>query len=84
LRTGAEPAELSERFLKPDLRRLDLLILDLKQVPGWRKMQLLKETLFPSTEYMLKRYPLSSRLILPALYLHRGVSGVWKFFRRVS
>jgi hypothetical protein len=78
-----EPVELSERYIRPDLRRLDLLLLDLGQLRGWRKMQLLKELLFPPGEYMLERYNRSNRSILPMLYLHRGLVGIWKFLGRL-
>jgi len=76
------PAEASERFIAPNLRRLDVLRSDLGQLRGWRKAQLLKEILFPPADYMLRSYSRSSRLLLPALYLHRALLGVGKFLRR--
>jgi len=63
--------EPSEMFLKRDLTRLDLVILDLKQLRGWGKVQLLGEHLFPPARYMLKRYESSSRFLLPLFYLRR-------------
>jgi Uncharacterised nucleotidyltransferase len=80
----AQGGEPSEQFFKQDLRRLDLLILDLKQLRGWSKIQLLGEHLFPSADYMLKRYKSSSRLLLPLFYLRRIMSGAWKMLRPLS
>jgi hypothetical protein len=81
---GDAPEEATARFAQPDLRRLDLLRSDLASLDRRRRLQLLKELLFPSGEYMLQRYNLSIRALLPALYLHRAASGVVKFLRRIS
>jgi hypothetical protein len=73
--------ELSEKYLNSNFRKFDILISDLENLSGWRKLQLLKEHAFPSADYMFNRYRVNSRLLLPFLYMHRGVSGVWKWFR---
>jgi hypothetical protein len=81
---NARRGEKSEQFFKQDLRRLDLVILDLKQLQGWSKVRLLGEHFFPPADYMLKRYKFSSRLLLPLFYLRRIISGAWKMIRPLS
>jgi hypothetical protein len=83
-KASGAPAEPTEQFIRQDLRRLDLLKSDLARLNGPHKLQLLKELLFPPGEYMLQRYNASTRVLLPALYLHRTTLGVWKFFQRLS
>ena len=39
---------------------------------------MLSEHLFPPSEYMLKKYAVTSRAWLPKLYLQRGIQGAWK------
>lgn len=81
---NAGRGEPSEKFFKQDLRMVDLVILDLKQLRGWSKVRLLGEHLFPPAGYMLKRYKSSNRLLLPLLYLRRVISGAWKMLRPLS
>jgi hypothetical protein len=80
----SDKAEESERYLNSDMRRLDILVSDLENLSGWRKLQLLKEHAFPPADYMFSRYSVTNRLLLPALYLHRGVTGAWKWFRSLK
>jgi hypothetical protein len=52
-------------------------------LPRWKdRCRLLREIVFPGSDYMLRKYGLGSVRIgvalLPALYFHRGVYGVWK------
>jgi hypothetical protein len=62
--------------------RLDNLIIDLRELPGWRdRVRLLIEHAFPPTEYMLRRYNTTRRAWLPALYAHRLVRGGWRWVR---
>ena len=62
--------------------RLDNLLVDLRQLPGWRdRMRLIVEHAFPPTEYMLRRYNTTRRAWLPALYAHRLVRGGWQWVR---
>jgi hypothetical protein len=77
-----DSVEPSAQYLHPNLRNIDLLSLNLKQLSAWHKLQLLKENLFPPASYMLQRYNVSKRLLLPALYLHRSVFGAWKWFQK--
>jgi len=77
---AASPREPSAVYLEPHRRWHDELASNLKgldrHADRWR---LLREVLFPPASYMLKAYgfpPGSFRtLLLPALYLHRGMSG---------
>lgn len=51
---------------------------------GRRKLQLLREHLLPPTTYMLKKYNVRSRGLLPALYLRRVVAGVARAIRAAA
>jgi len=72
----------SAKFLQPDLNRFDLLRLDLEHLSFGRKLKLLREHLFPPATYMLHAYSLPPSILLPALYLHRGITGAWKWLRK--
>ena len=74
--------EPSAQYLHSDLRNLDLLLMNLRHHSGWDKIQLLKENLFPPASYMLQHYNVSKRLLLPGLYLHRSITGAWKWFQK--
>ena len=57
-------------------------IANFQTLPGWReRLQLLKEHLFPSGEYMLNKYNTNNRFLLPFLYIRRVAQGVTKRFR---
>lgn len=69
-------------YLRPDARRVDLLAADLRSLPRWgQRVRLVREHLFPPADYMLGRYPGSTRLRLPALYLWRIARGARSWFR---
>ena len=60
------------RFLASDFRAL----------PTWaNRFALLKEHLLPPPSYMLKKYGIRNRTILPLLYAYRAVKGIWKKLR---
>lgn len=46
---------------------------------GWNKFLQLREHLFPSTTYMMKKYGVGSKWLLPYYYLKRIILGVFKF-----
>jgi len=78
---GAQP-EASARFLGRGLRQVDILRTDVAHL-GWRRgVTLLREHLFPSSEYMRSVYPGWPAVLLPAAYVHRIVLGAPKWFRR--
>lgn len=62
--------------------RWEWLLSEFLALPDWRQRGiLLKEHLFPSSSYMLKKYGVDDRRLLPLLYLHRAVKGVWRYGR---
>lgn len=65
-----------------DVRMVDILVSDLKALPGWReRLSLLSEHVFPPAEYIRRRYGVSGSLALPVLYVHRFVTGAVKWLR---
>ena len=67
--------ERSARLLDP--RRRDFLWEDLASLDGWtNKLRFLQEAAFPSPAYLRERYSIESHWMLPALYVHRGLSGI--------
>jgi hypothetical protein len=82
--SDTQEQELSQKYLDSNFRKFDILISDLENLSGWSKLQLLKEHAFPSANYMFNRYRVNSWILLPLLYLHRGLSGVWKWFRNLK
>jgi len=75
--------EPSAVYLGPARRWHDELISSVGGLPHWRdRIRLLREVVFPSPDYMLKSYRIRSRAaggaLLPALYIHRVIYGLWK------
>jgi hypothetical protein len=75
--------EASAAYLAGDRRWHDELVSIMRSLPGWRdRLRHLRGVLFPSAQYMLGAYNLSERplgaMLLPALYVHRNLHGVWK------
>ena len=65
----------------PVLKR-DVLASDLAELPGWRaRARLVKEHAFPPAAFMRTRYGIESAMWLPALYVHRLVTGAFKWLR---
>ncbi len=77
----AAPAdEPSALFLRPGLLPLDVLLDDLRVLPGWgARLTLLKEHLFPSAAYVRDTCAQGSSAPLPWLYLRRIVTGASKW-----
>lgn len=74
------PRELSAQYL--EIGRMHCLVKDIQSLPNWRdRLRLSKEHVFPPADYMLEKYRVSRRAWLPALYLHRGVRGLWRLLR---
>lgn len=79
--------ERSATYLEPERRWNDELLSNVWGLPRWSdRLRLLKEVTFPAPGYMLRAYGLDEAAfgsaLLPALYLHRGVRGVWRVLRR--
>ncbi|MBI4421386.1 MAG: nucleotidyltransferase family protein [Gemmatimonadetes bacterium] len=86
-RLGAAGPEASAVYLRRDRRWHDELVSNLRGLGRWSdRLRLLREVAFPNPDYMLEAYRIPHvRLgvaLLPALYLHRGVRGVWKILTR--
>jgi hypothetical protein len=79
----AAPAdEPSALFLDPGVRKLDMLIDDVRVLQGWRaRLTLLREHLFPDAAYMKRTYASGSSAPTPWLYARRIVSGAAKWLR---
>jgi hypothetical protein len=77
---GQEPSAV---YLRPHLRKVDVLLSDLRALPAWRpRLQLLREHVFPLAAFMRQSYGVSPRLMLPALYAWRFVEGAGGWFKR--
>jgi hypothetical protein len=76
-------SEASAAYLRPNRRWRDELASNIHGLPHWQgRIRLLREVLFPGRSYMVQSYGLTRGALgtaaLPALYLHRIVSGLWK------
>jgi hypothetical protein len=74
--------EPSAQYLRSGLRSIDLFRMNLKPLSFRKKIQLFKENLFPPASYMLQRYKVSERVLLPGLYIHRSLVGAWKWLQQ--
>jgi hypothetical protein len=75
--------EPSAMFLGPAVRKVDVLLDDMRALPGWRaRLTLLKEHLFPDATYMRRTYAIGSSQPILWLYVRRIVTGAAKWFRR--
>ena len=80
---AAPENEPSTVFLRPGVRMVDVLLDDVRVLPGWRaRMMLLKEHLFPDAAYMRRTYANGSSAPTLWLYARRIVTGAAKWFRR--
>jgi hypothetical protein len=71
------PPEMSAVYVQGGRLRAGLT--EFRSLPSvGSKLLLLREHLFPPAEYMLRKYAVSHRIWLPALYTHRGLRGAWK------
>lgn len=51
----------------------------LAALSGWRqKVRLVRQHFFPAPDYVLEKYRTDRRALLPLLYLHRSIAGLWK------
>jgi hypothetical protein len=74
--------EPTSAFLHGSLRQIDLQILNLRYLRGWRaRTRFVAGHLFPPAAYMLNAYRARSRGWLPALYAHRMVRGAARWLR---
>jgi hypothetical protein len=74
--------ERSRAYVHGSLSRRDVLVSDLRTLPTWRqRLRLLREHAFPPAPFMRHRYGVRGRLWLPALYVHRLVSGASRWLK---
>jgi hypothetical protein len=72
--------EKATDFLSAKRRWFTDIWLDLKHLGSWRdRFKLLQEHAFPPAQYMLKKYNISNKWLLPAAYVLRGTYGLRKF-----
>ncbi len=80
---GSIEDEPSAAFLRAGMRRLDVLIDDLRALPEWRsRLVLLREVVCPDAVYMRQTYAAGSSAPLAWLYARRIVSGARSWLRR--
>lgn len=80
LAVGDDDSEPSAAFLQQGVRRIDMLLWDLRIVGGWsQRARLLRETVFPSAAYVRARYGPNTPLLYA--YFDRVVTGARKWFR---
>ena len=73
-----EPA----RYLAGSAGKLATLMSDLRVLPWRARARLLYEHAFPPAEFMLRSYHRSRRTWLPALYVHRMITGGLRWLRQ--
>jgi glycosyltransferase involved in cell wall biosynthesis len=75
--------EAPARFVDGEPGKLGTLVSDLRRLPSWQaRGQLLREHVFPPADYMLRAYHTTHRTWLPALYVHRAITGGWRWLRQ--
>ncbi len=75
--------DVTAPLLGPSRSYADVLIADLRALPGWRqRSKLIAEHLFPDRDYMQTRYRIRHRSLLPLYYLRRLIGGAGKLGRR--
>jgi hypothetical protein len=78
----AGASDPSRSYTERDQRRLTVLRDDLKYLPRWRdRVRLLREHAFPPAGFMMARYDARHRAWLPAFYVHRLVTGAWRWMK---
>ena len=79
---GAVPAEPSRVYLEGPVMPRDVLRSDLAHLQSSRaRVRLLLEHAFPPASFMKQRYGMRAPWVLPALYVHRLVTGASKWVR---
>lgn len=83
-RDELEREEASRVFLDRDLTRGELLAANLRALPWRARVQRVWQVAFPPARFVQQSFGTRSRLMLPWLYVARGVRGVLRLFRRVG
>lgn len=80
--SDAAPDEPSRVYLERTVRKRDVLVQDLATLSSWRsRLRLIREHVFPPAAFIRHKYGTHSRWPLPALYLHRLVTGAIRWVR---
>ncbi|MEO5896077.1 MAG: nucleotidyltransferase family protein [Vicinamibacterales bacterium] len=80
--SAAAPDEPSRAYVAGTVTKRDVLISDLKALTSWHdRIRLVREHVFPPAAFIQQRYGTTSRWLLPALYVHRFVTGASKWGR---
>jgi hypothetical protein len=80
---AAPEHEPSTIFLGPGVRKLDVLLDDVRMLPGCRaRVMFLKEHLFPGASYMRRTYANGSSAPTLWLYARRIVTGAARWLRQ--
>ena len=75
--------EKSEIYVTRKMRKVDVLMSDLRALHGWGpKIKLVREHVLPPTDYMRATYGVSSSALLPLLYVWRFARGATAWLRR--
>ena len=82
LQNTAAPDEPTAAFLRTDLKKIDVLVSDLRILDSWgQRIALIREHLFPPVAYMRQAYGVTNPVLLPFTYVIRAITGVAKWFR---
>jgi hypothetical protein len=80
---AAPEDEPSMMFIGPGVRKVDVLLDDVRVLPGWgARLTLLKEHLLPDAAYMRRTYARGSSAPILWLYARRIATGAANWFRR--
>lgn len=78
----ASISEPSRIYLEGQVTKSDVLVSDLKMLPTWSgRLRLLREHVLPPAAFIRQRYQTQTRMMLPALYLHRLITGASRWVR---
>jgi hypothetical protein len=78
----ASAGEPSRIYLERQVTKSDVLVSDLRSLPSWRaRLRLLREHVLPPAAFIQERYQTRTRMLLPALYLHRLITGASRWVR---
>jgi Uncharacterised nucleotidyltransferase len=76
--------EPSRVFLDRDLTHGGVMVSSLRALPWRARMQRLWQVAFPPPEFIRQSFGKRNALLLPLLYVYRGMRGVARLFRRAS
>ncbi|HEX7833165.1 MAG TPA: nucleotidyltransferase family protein [Thermoanaerobaculia bacterium] len=76
--------EASQVFLDRDITQGGVLAANLRALPWRARIERMWQVAFPSPAFMRQSFGARSRIVLPWLYLVRGVRGLLRLFRRVG